>query len=431
MTEPTVDAFNRALYAEHLEEAAFLRTRRDALRRDERVPGGLVAVEAVEARLLAHADALVVGGTAALRRCHDALPDAEPDLRFAIALVACLARDAELLAASLARAADPAGARAVADALRLVLPPDWAGSLLRAVETAGERWRPLLLEVAGHRRLDAGEVALRSIDAAPREALRTIGRLHRRDALDAVRGLRSHDDRASAEALVARAGADPIAQLALGLCGDARAVAPLAAAASSGSLQAVAALGLLGDGACWHALLALLGRDATAAAAARALQLVAGGGPCVEVHVADAVRPDELTDDERRAWLDDGIAPLRADGAPYGVHELVPSTSADDWRRWAAAHGVVPVPGVRLRWGRPFDAGSALDALAAPSLHPQLRRLAADEFAIRFGRDDGFETDALAVEQRERLAGLRAWAADARLRPGGWPFAGRDAQVPG
>jgi len=439
MIPPSVAAFNRTLYVEHLEEAGFLRVRRDALRTSD---DDASAVPEVEARLLAHVDALVLGGEAALACCREALPDAEADACFAIALLACLAPDPKLLSTLMTTATDPAAPRAVGDALKLALPPDWAGFLLRAIGGTRDPWRRVLLDVAGHRRLACAPAALAAVGDSPREALRALGRVRAREGLTQMQAHREDADAAvRLEALVAAlrvgdrtvrpfalaaAPLDPVAQLALGLAGGPEAVPVLreAAAREPASAQAVAALGLLGDGDCWAALLALLDRPAVAAAAARALWLMAGGGPLVEVMYAETVMPESLDDDERSAFEAEGRGPLRGDGQPYGVSAIVPSPHAVHWRAWAGERGLQPVAGLRMRWGRPFSPLAALDALAATTLHPQLRRLAAEEFAIRFGRDDGFEPDALHADQAARLSGLRGWAADAAHRPGGWPFAG-------
>lgn len=442
MTPASTAAFNRALYAEHLEEAGYLRVRREALRASD---DGAPAVPEVEDRLLAHVDALQVGGEAALRCCHEAVPGADADACFAIALLACRAPDPRLLSALIAGAADPAAPRAVGDALKLAMPPDWSGLLLRAIGGSPDPWRRVLLDVAGHRRLDCASAALDAVAGSPREALRALGRVRAREGLAAMHAHLGHadpavrleawlaalrvGDRGARDAARAAAADDLVAQLALGLCGGADAVPVLRAAAGRepASPQAVAALGLLGDGECWDALLELLERPSAAASAARALWAIAGGGPVVAVRFAEAPMPESFDDLERAAFEAEGRVPVRGDGQPYGVSAVVPSPYGAHWRAWAAERGLRPAPGQRMRWGVPFTPAAALDAMASTTLHPQLRRLAAEEFAIRFGRDDGFEPDALHADQVKRLAALRAWAVEAPNRPGGWPFAGVEA----
>jgi len=442
---PSVEAFNRALYVEHLDEVASLRALREALAATEDGDTGLAGVEA---RLEAHVDALLVGGAPALRVCREAAASStEPDAAFALAFVACRALDATLLARVRAQAAEPAAVRAVAQALRLALPEAWAEFLVRAIATAAPPWPAVLLDVAAQRRVACAPQAIAALAYAPREALRALGRTAAADALPPVLERRADPDPgARLEAMIAalrlgdrrslgfvldRAPHDPIAQLVLGLGGGPEAVPVLGAAASSepGSLQAIAALGLLGDGVAWSTLLGLLGRPTGADAAARALWLIAGGGPRIEVLVPDVVDPDALTAEERRAWEADGVAPRRADGSPFGTRAIVPATDAAAWRRWAQANGIAPEAGRRLRWGRPYTPASALDALAAASFHPQLRRLAVDEFSIRFGFDASLDPDGLVADRLRRIASLRARTASLELEPGGWPFAGRDIGV--
>lgn len=443
MNPPSVEAFNRALYVEHLDEIASLRALRDAMAATEDGHAGLADVEA---RLEAHVDALQVGGAAASRVCRAAAgPQTEPDAAFALAFVACRTLDATLLARVRANAAEPPAVQAVAQALRLALPLSWADFLVRALAASTPPWLGALLEVAAQRRVRCTPQALAALDAAPREALRLLGRTAGADALATVLERRADPDPGvRLEAMIAalrlgdrrtlgfvleRAPTDPIAQLVLGLGGGPQALPVLVAAATAerGSLQAVAALGLLGEGVAWSTLLALLERAPMAEAAARALWLIAGGGPQLEVVRPDEVDPDALTADERRAWEADGVAPRRADGSPYGTRAVVPATVAAMWRAWAAANRIAPTAGRRLRWGRPYSAAAALDALVAPSLHPQLRRLAAEEFAIRFGADGGLEVDALGADRGRRIALLHEQTASIELEPGGWPFAGRES----
>lgn len=95
------------------------------------------------------------------------------------------------------------------------------------------------------------------------------------------------------------------------------------------------------------------------------------------------------------------------------------------WHDWWEQHGRDLSPGVRYRFGRPFDLQTLLDAMDDPD--PYARRTAYDELVIASGQSLPFDADG---PVRVQLAHKRAWrrwfqAARGRFPAGRWVLDGR------
>lgn len=426
-------SFQTGLYQEHCEEIAGLYELRRARMDDwEATRAGLAAIEA---RVEAHVDALVLGEDEALAVVDDQSVPADLACLYTRLTLACRAARFERISPCLDALADLCGGpdvtpedaalacRAAADALCHHAPPAWSEPLIDALAAASPLVAPVLAVFASHRRVDRGAAAVaamagRDVDlvtvlrAVARLPGADVGLLHAnldhedpRVAREAALGALRRDPRPALAALTRRWPA-PWTAIPLALCAGPGLSEQLRAAASrEPTSERVLALGLLGDSAAIDVLLAHLRVDGVAAAAALALYLISGAplrGPVVATDAAD--------------WLS------------WSGHDI--SVDPEQWTRWLATRRAGWTPGVRHRFGAPASAIGDLAALERVELPRGLRRLLGEELVIRHGLDPGFEPDMLLATQAQQLAAARPRAQAQRSQPGAWTRHGRTVTGP-
>jgi uncharacterized protein (TIGR02270 family) len=441
-------AFKIGLYREHLEDSGFLYEQRLQLLHDPQVAWRDVG--SFEDRLEAHIDALLIGEDLALEVCRKRAKEAEAGELFAIIGVFCRQRKADYLSEILAGLDfdDPQKVRAVGDALKHELPEEWTSYCERALPQCREGLARVLATVAGHRRLPLESQVSLALSAAPTGALSALlwarGRLARTaDQNDLLRCLRHDNIAIKAAALLAllRLGvSEPLARChaivreetwpltALGLGGSRAESQVLAdvARSSRATPEGMLALGLLGELSAVRVLHDCLAKPDLAPSAAGALDLITGAKLYEDVFVPEEIVEDELFDKELRAWKEHGQAPTHPDGRPLGTVENKLTQDPEKWRAWLSAHSKQFDANHRYRNGKLYSPGTLLENLADDRSSYQLRQLAAEEIAIRYGCDVPFEADMPVARQLGALRDIESWInAHTGFQPGGWYFSGR------
>ena len=444
----SVSAFNVDLYEEHLEEASFLYEQRNALLGDPKIPWSDIAP--FEARLEAHIDALVVGADAATEVCRRRVIEGDAGELFAAGCVACRHENAGWLAEML-RCLDYSNNRnltAIADSLKLGLPVAWHALVEEALGRQDVRLLPALASVIGYRRLPMTGAVQTALTAHPEFAgslVDALGRLADRGAIRAVERHLQHpepDVRASALVALLRIGVeDPLRHcylvahkedwphLALGLGGDRSACnvfLPLATSARATS-NCLLALGLLGSTTSLRVLHESLGNPSVADSAALALHWITGAPLFEQVFIPEPPDEDEQVGDELEAWRRPRWKLNPTTERPRGETVRKLSVDLETWRLWFVQNGSHFDPKLRYRSGQPYGPDVLMGNLTDEPGDRLLRKLAAQELAIRYGCDVPFESDMPVAHQREALQDIGRWIEGNahRFQRGGWYFAGR------
>ena len=417
--------FQVDLYEEHLDEVGFLWEQVRAIRRQQEA--SWTHAESFEERLEAHIDALMVGGDAALEVCQRRAAEGEPGELFGALCVVCRRGDAAIFA-PLLRGVDytqPERAQAVADALTRELPEAWREHCIRAVGQGQGPLVSVLGTVVGHRRLPQSgvmiDVAQRLTGPPQGQMLWAIGRTRPPGAVRAIQpalqsaevsvrgaafraGLRMHDRGVMAE-LLARTDGPQTIPLEIGLCGGRAAVPALVAAVRppGAVVEAVVALGLLGDLSAVRPLVELLPVEALAQSAAEALHVITGAALVTDVQVADVMGEDEMSEKELAAFRETGARPGRGDGQPYLTTVRQLSIDPGVWETWLSANASRFKADRRYRLGREYNPRVLLDCLVSDSFPKTWRGLVAEELLVRYGIDVPFEPDMLVAAQRRVL----------------------------
>jgi uncharacterized protein (TIGR02270 family) len=398
------------LAEEHLDEAAFLSAQWEAALRSpdftlEEIAAG------PEERLLAHLDALVLGGARVAKRLLlPALEAEDPGAVFAASFaLAEGGRPGELEAvlAMLARAGQSQRA-AIRRALAVAPRQDLAQKLARLATSA--RMAAELLEVLGALRVDPGlRLEPLARDPATEALALRLARVFptRLDPAAIDRGLASSVPEVRAAALetgiiVGAPAAWPAceeelqelgpafdeAALLAGLSGEERCLQPLVAALGDAQLarDAAFALGFSGRVAAAEALLEAMRAEALAPVAAEGFAAIAG----LEVRKPFARPPLRWTPG--------------APDEPEGPDAELAKPDRDAIARWWQAHKLDRAQ----RWlrGRPWSAEAVLRELEQG---PARRRAAlALDLAVRTRGQQQLSWDALSARQRAELAAFRA-----------------------
>jgi hypothetical protein len=430
-----------ALYAEHLEEASFLYDQCRHLRRDDETPW--TAVAAVEQRLEAHLDALVLGGELALSVARNALEDGDAGTWFAAVVTWArqgLANDV-LAALRGAPMAKPAHLQALTDALCQEANMAWQASLLQALRASSEV-HPVLLSLAWRRRwIAAAEVVelARRLPAASWPWCQTwlvaVPDPGLTDVLPAGWQETAVADTPWANphwtavgqgalALRQRAPDGHHAPLALALVGGrGQAEALLRRLMSQGPTAPEApslcvALGLLGDLVAVKPLLACLSDGGLAPHAACGLYLITGAPLFEQVFIADEDTAAEGSLRDGRAW------PQPGDGRTFGVMRRQLCENPEPWREWLTVHAPRFQPGLRHRLGLATSASVLLHALRAVDYPKALRGLLPMELWWRHGVDVPWDADLLVAQQHLLFRHAESTLAHAPGAPGEWLHAG-------
>ena len=442
-------ALRVGLYQEHLEEAAFLYEQRQALLRDPQI--SWLEIGSFEDRLEAHVDGLVVGEDLALEVCRTRAKEGEPGEFFPIVSVFCRQRRGDLMSELLAEVdfKDPAKIRPVEDGLKHELPQDWSSFCEKALSQHPNGLTRILANVVGYRRLafgqQLGEVLTRSGPGELSAVAWALGRLGAASARDGLPGYLRHDNIAIKSAAllallrlgvreplpecetIARSETWPLIALGLGGSQSASDVLREVARSAHATPDCLLALALLGDTSALQILYDSLAKPELAEAAAVGLELIAGAQLSEEVFVPEQVVEDELFEKELKAWKEQGQAPKRPNGTPFGTTVKKPVVAKNKWKAWFARHSKDFDSSSRYRNGKRYSPRTLLEQLLDSTSTFRLRQLAAEELAIRYGCPVPFEADMPVAWQLRALRDIATWVESnaGRFAAGQWYFAGQ------
>jgi uncharacterized protein (TIGR02270 family) len=439
----SIRQFNIELCQEHLDEASFLHQQRLAHLHDPEV--SWVDLGALEERLEAHLDGLIVGGDVALQLCRQV--DVGDPGAVAAALSVLCRRELRTDVLTLIEAIDAADQNAVtaaADTLCREAPAKWQAEL--SDQHRGSR-AAIWARVIGYRRFPLADAlhAMPTTAPAPvqRELAWALGRVGSKRSLSVLSSLLDADDESVCEAAAVamlRLGDDrPIqraldaaadhawARRVLGIGGPPRAVPVLLEVLKSvEDRDTVLALGLLGHLSAVAPLLVLLEREELKHVVAVALNAITGANLYANVFVPDPIAPDELLDEEREAYERDGTLPSKG-GQPYGNWERQPLTDSQSWHSWLDQHKHRFRRDLRWRNGSPYGPSALLSCLRSEMTPHALRGASYEELVVRYGLDVPFESDLYVHQQLRFLAKIDSWvdANAGRFEGGRWYLAGR------
>jgi len=442
--------FNRALYAEHLEEADFLYDQRGELLHDESI--AWTDLWALEERLEAHLDGLVTGQETCGEMCVQAAAEGEPGERHAAVRFFCRQGRLDLIERALETLdlQDAESVLAVRNALKHEWPGTWSPELPRLFDEKTDASLAVLTKAIGFRRLPFAELLVKMLPSCPHDyripLIWSLGRLKARSAQEVLNTCLADVDssQSAAAALALLRMGDPLnarpldgrpQTLPLGMprllqlmfsggneqCG--LWVNNLDAPTQTADLAI--ALGVIGDPRAVEPLLSIVGVTESGDAAALALNLITGADLFEETFVPETIDPDELFDEERSPAGENGV-----EGPPDPPRgETVTRLSSDKavWQTWWHARRSAFQSGVRYRHGQPYCPAALLDDLRSERSLPFVRRLAAEELVIRYGIDVPFEADMMVREQTAALDRLSSVCASQAtgLKAGHWYFAGK------
>lgn len=439
--------FREELYQEHLEEAAFRYETRINWLTDKEI--GWQDLEEIDLLLEAHLDALVVGGTLALKVCIQALPEADPTILHAIVRVFCRHRLIDRFAKIWTDFdfSDQEKIRAIGDALKWECPESWQDSLLKVFATPKKEMYPLLCPCVAFRSRRGGSALLAALPHADVDQLPdliwAISRCEhtaKPPVIAALGGFLTHaDDKVVTQATSAllmlgeRRALSAIQNrmtslpLLFALAANVAQCAPIFQHAQKGMADesCLLALGVLGDLAALPLLLNYLKHPDLAPMAAQALQLISGAALYEDVHEADKVEEDELFSFELEAYKK-GELPKNIDGNPYGSEVRKLTTDSVVWVEWFQTHNSAFIKGQRYRNGHLYSPRELLANLLDNQTPYQIRCIAYDELVIRYGMNLPFFADELIANQQAQLNEIYCWIEkSATLFPeSGWLFHG-------
>ncbi|QRK11093.1 HEAT repeat domain-containing protein [Archangium violaceum] len=404
--------FLQGLQEEHSSELAFILAQRQRYLHDAEVEWP--DVESLEIRIHRHAEAMRVGGEAALACAREALAgEAWDELAAGVYARVFIGPEDEGIAEVLARMAklDTVLLPYCTQALMLVQHPQLSERLAALLDSPRESVRAAAVRVIGHRRdsgagpllplLDDVDLEVRAAAALAvsemghRPALPILERKMAQapaDEMDvwALAALRLGSSRAlhaCRQSCHADRPLPPRLPWLLGLAGEAQDFGLLRQLCGRlesmvGSLEA---LGMLGVPTAVPLLLDHLGHEKPAVknAAAKALSLMTGAGLTETVQI-----PDE--------WSREG------DEAEF-QQVVQPSTDSSSWRAWWNAHRARLEGASRLRLGQPYSLSLCLEELVHSRTPFDARARAGLELVIRSGQTVGFQPDWPVRRQRQAI----------------------------
>jgi len=379
--------FNQDLYAESLDEAAFLYGQARQLRTSGTRPW--TSAEPFEARLEAHLAGLDEPEAFPPLDPLDNLDD--PGTLYAVVRALELQGRREDLLWLLGHLPDPLPAQALVDALQEALPDSWMEPVL------DELWSKRL-EVAcrliGRRRHAPGAIWLLEGPVACPGWAWALGRLVCQESRPALQAALDHEDpEVASQAAIAllrlgdrdlpKRGPGPSwLPLAQGLAGA-------ALTSKAVTTDRLLALGLRGHLDAASELMAALSDPGLSVAAAQGLFTLTGAPLKERVFVPDDLpeTPEEHGSEE----VPDGRMVTRLSQDP-GV-----------WQAWLSEHAPAFLPGSAYCLGKPADAPWLLEVLGAPQVPHWLRGFMVEIIAIRHGILLALEVDMPVQAQRNCL----------------------------
>ncbi|CAM2010070.1 hypothetical protein [Acanthopleuribacter pedis] len=435
-----VDTFNRGLYEEHLEEAAFLYEQRVRGMEDLELTWRDLAD--YESRRDAHLNGLVCGGNHAFAVCREAALDGGPGELFCGFFLACRQHTVEPLLA-LMRDFTPdeeEQVAAIVEALVHVCPHAWFPRLAAFAEKKGPAYLPIILRVlAWHRNPLGFDLLNNHVEqedglggAFPWAAGRLGARVHMshlRRVLE--KQTKNYDLRETALALLrlgdrelapflAKRARKPWARLALALCGGPGHPNKLMNATPTSS-SSLLGLGILGDVAGVPALLGYLRRPQVAPIAARALELITGAHLVERAWIPEEPDEDVYSPAELEAWKK-GEPIKNPNGNPAGEYVERISHNINTWLAWWRHHEAQFTAGKRYRRGKLLTPNCLLQGMQDPETPGMLRELAHHELFIRYGCSAVFELEMTVPLQERVLVQIQKWVEqnNDRFEPGAW-----------
>ena len=442
--------FSRALYAEHLEEAAFLYDQRGVLLHDEGV--AWTDLQHLEERLEAHLDGLFVGHQTAEEMCLNAVAEGEPGEKHAAVRIFCRQGRVDRVARAMETLDlhDDESVLALRNGLKQEWPAAWRPELPRIFEEKTDASLSVLTKLIGFQRLPFEELLIKFFPLCSHDLryplIWSLGRLKARSAQGALNACLEEPDasQSTAAALALLRMGDPLEALpavgkhetgSLGMpqlfklmfSGGKEQCGHLIRCLDGGTQTAdlAIALGVLGDPTAVPPLLSLAGDKEHGDAAALALNLITGADLFEETFVPEPVDPDELFDDELTSKGRDGVNAGPDPSAGETVTRL--SNTKETWQGWWQTHRSAFQSGICYRNGQPYGPAALIDSLKSERSSPFVRRLAAEELVIRYGIDVAFETDMTVRDQNaalDRMSSLCGSGAS-EFEAGHWYFAGK------
>jgi len=441
--------FQNELFIEHIEEATFLYETRLNWLEDSEI--GWLDLEAIDQRIEAHLDALIVGGDAALGVCYSVWDNADPSELHILLRVFFRHRDATFLKGLWKSFdfSDEEKVRCVADAFKWECPEKWREHLTRVFSGDGKELFPLLAPCIAYRFRDQGQsiagaltianpvdrcALLSSLSMCSRSSSHSTKRLVRSYLECTEVGVRSaavlyhlmHGDRAALKLLLQEISTMPRVSAIAGNGAASRSLIE-AAKMNSDNPELIFSLGLSGNLSAVPLLLSLLDNDNLAGVAVEALNLICGANLYEDVHIPDDVEEDELFEHEKEPFRQ-GELPKNINDEPYGaeVNRLI--FDKEIWNEWIQTNKDQFKKGLRFRNGRVFTAMELVRTLVDNQSSYRVRTSAHQELIIRYGLDIQFAVDDLILIQKRQLNLINQWAIeiDSRLQAGRWYFDGAD-----
>ncbi|WP_020408524.1 HEAT repeat domain-containing protein [Hahella ganghwensis] len=421
----SLSQFYQELYAEHLEEAAYLYECLTPWRLDPE--GSWQDCLDLEERFEAHLDALVIGGKTARTFLMDTLEDADPGTLFTITCVLCRHKDAaaigqiwetligdpeEKSAGSSEDKQDEeeqeeepdeeliAKLQAISLALRQEYPTKWRPRLAKLLNTQHRNLLPIIAETACENDSIDLQSAANLLANTPSwhrpKAIRLLGDSGQPEMIDLISPLLRHENidlRKEAAIALLKLGSPEVLPL---LQNDIESYAlPLALAGDHASItklienlkpeeateEQLYALGLSGELSAVKPLVLAMYNEELAPAAATACQLILGANLYGDVFIKEEFAEEDLFPEELESFQK-GESPKHPAGQDYGENMEIINPDPEVWRNWLRENrGGFDIQQCYVL-GHPQSKQALVSALGFARLPPALRQGIADRLAI-------------------------------------------------
>lgn len=440
---PSNRGFAIGLYQEHLEEIGFLFIQCKSLFADPEINWPEVAE--FEERLLAHVDAIELGGDLALLCARDFLESDDKEHVCAAAYTLTTVNGHETIDDVLKTMenADEELIPYYVEALKHTPYRETSDRLIPFLSHARPEIRKAAAEVVGYRRTgDALQFIPLLQDENPEvvaTVIHALERLNNKGSIPYLEQCLAHENtyvQQNATLALLRAGHQPAldhlskvckeggasAQWAishLALCGRAGDLDLMKIGLGTGGIhpQTLRAMGVLGNVDAVEILISELNNkdEEVRVAAGEALHLLTGAGLRETITVVEEIDLDELFEGEE---------------APEPTSEEVERvcTLHDKWRDWWNKNQSHFRSQVRWRYGKSYDFGLCIDEMVAENTKFNERRRAYLELVIRSGYDIPFEPDWSTARQKDALHQWQSWWKEtkASFSSGKWYFHGSE-----
>jgi len=436
-------AFRKDLYAEHMDEAAFLYENRLSWLYDEEV--SWLDLEELDVRMDAHLDALVVGGQVAVDLCQASLESAEPGQLHVIVRLYCRLKEISLLAGIWKKLDfdDEEKSKAIADALKWDCPAEWYNALRSAFQMKNKKMFSILLPAVVYQQVADAKSLCECLSVAndqqKTDLVWSIGNTGDSSCnIDVSHYLTSNFfPLAEQAALSLMKTGDvnviermqlPVSRISLiaALGGNKQYVLQLIDIARQGKADAdcLIAMGLTGEASAISFLLNYLKHPDYADSAAWGLQLISGASLYEDIHIADDVEEADLFDHELEDFKKDRL-PRNIDGLDFGEQKHQLTIKQDKWLKWFQDNESKFTDDMRYRNGEPYTPSAILDVLVNPQTPYKIRKLLYEELIIRYNLDVFLAVDDMLEKQKNALNSVYQWINDkADFKLGAWYFSG-------